>query len=186
MHIQLFILLISSMTIAFPLNINLGAFSPALVVGDGEISFAEGKQAEGLITSLSGSSAGVDKAGNNALNGVKIKEGKKGATVKARSIITEGDSDTKINMSSEISNSSSQAKKERRDDISIAEQVEIPGQSQKRSLEKRDLAGFLAALKFADGALNRGPSIDLGTGEGGSGVGISIRPPGTATKAAEE
>ncbi|POS86337.1 hypothetical protein EPUL_001281 [Erysiphe pulchra] len=152
------------MTNSLPLNINLGAFSPALVVGDGEISFAEGKQAEGLITSLSGSSAAADTAGKVPLNG--------------------GSSNTKINMPREISNSSSQTKKEKRAEESISEQVEILGQSQKRSLEKRDLAGFIAALKFAEGALNKGPSIDLGTGEGGSGVGITIRPPGTAPQAA--
>jgi len=177
------------MTIAFPLNINLGAFSPALVVGDGEISFAEGKQAEGLITSLAGSSAGTATAGENGLGDVKIKEGTKApaAVKKVLSKTTEGDSDTKTNTTREISNnSSSQTEKETRVEESTSEQEELPEQSQKKRIEKRDLAGFLAALKFADGALNRGPSIDLGTGEGGSGVGITIRPPGTAAPAAAE
>lgn len=46
--------------VAAPLNINLGAFSPALVVGDGEISFAGGAEgAEGatsLVSTLQGAS----------------------------------------------------------------------------------------------------------------------------------
>lgn len=148
------------MTIALPLNINLGAFSPALVVGDGEISFGEAKQAEGLINSLSGSSAGAEEAGQNAIKEAKVTKPKRA--------------------------SGTETEKKIRSEKSIPGQAEIPEHLHKRSLEKRDLAGFLAALKFADGALNRGPSIDLGTGEGGSGVGITIRPPGTQTKAAEE
>lgn len=40
--------------------------------------------------------------------------------------------------------------------------------------QKRDLAGFDRALKFAEAALQKGPKIQLGTGEGGSGVGIII------------
>ncbi|GKT58870.1 hypothetical protein ColTof4_10129 [Colletotrichum tofieldiae] len=40
--------------------------------------------------------------------------------------------------------------------------------------EKRDLAGFDRALKYAEAALVKGPKIQLGTGEGGSGVGILV------------
>lgn len=165
------------MTIALPLNINLGAFSPALVVGDGEISFGEAKQAEGLINSLSGSSAGAEEAGQNAIKG-------NAANTKARGIITKGNPEAKVTKPKRASGT--ETEKKIRSEKSIPGQAEIPEHLHKRSLEKRDLAGFLAALKFADGALNRGPSIDLGTGEGGSGVGITIRPPGTQTKAAEE
>lgn len=44
--------------VAAPLNINLGAYSPALVVGDGEISFAGGAaNAESLVNTLQGASA---------------------------------------------------------------------------------------------------------------------------------
>lgn len=42
--------------------------------------------------------------------------------------------------------------------------------------ERRDLAGFNAALKFASDALKTSPGIELGTGEGGSGVGIKQAP----------
>ena len=39
---------------AVPLNIDLGAYSPALVVGDGEISFAAGSDVSGVLNSLQG------------------------------------------------------------------------------------------------------------------------------------
>lgn len=45
---------------ALPLNINLGAYSPALVVGDGEISFAGGSDVNSLMAALEG--AAVDTA----------------------------------------------------------------------------------------------------------------------------
>lgn len=44
---------------------------------------------------------------------------------------------------------------------------------QKSGLSARDITGFNAALKFAAGALTTSPSVQLGTGEGGSGVGIT-------------
>ena len=37
-----------------PLNINLGAYSPALVVGDGAMSFEEGTEVENIVNSLQG------------------------------------------------------------------------------------------------------------------------------------
>ena len=40
--------------------------------------------------------------------------------------------------------------------------------------QKRDLAGFDRALTYAEAALTKGPDVSLGTGEGGSGVGIIV------------
>lgn len=49
----------ASMAIGAPLNINLGAYSPALVVGDGEISFAGNGAAGagGIMNTLQGAAA---------------------------------------------------------------------------------------------------------------------------------
>lgn len=50
--------LLASTAVAAPLNINLGAYSPALVVGDGEISFAAGAAgAENIVNTLQGAAA---------------------------------------------------------------------------------------------------------------------------------
>lgn len=48
-------------------------------------------------------------------------------------------------------------------------------------IAKRDLAGFNAALAFSTGALKNGPEVQLGTGEGGSGVGIIQKAGGTTS-----
>jgi hypothetical protein len=48
-------------------------------------------------------------------------------------------------------------------------------------IEKRDIAGFNAALNYATGALKTSPEVQLGTGEGGSGVGITQKAGGVTT-----
>lgn len=42
------------------------------------------------------------------------------------------------------------------------------------NIAKRDMASFDRALKFAEAALVKGPKVQLGTGEGGAGVGIIV------------
>ena len=57
MHQSLFLFLASFLAAnvaALPLNINLGAYSPALVVGDGEISFGGKADVSNLMTALEG------------------------------------------------------------------------------------------------------------------------------------
>jgi hypothetical protein len=49
--------------------------------------------------------------------------------------------------------------------------------------EKRDITGFNAALNYATGALKTSPEIQLGTGEGGSGIGITQKPGSAAASA---
>ncbi|KAH7348402.1 hypothetical protein BKA65DRAFT_427397 [Rhexocercosporidium sp. MPI-PUGE-AT-0058] len=134
-------LLAATSITALPLNINLGAYSPALVVGDGEISFGGGENAEALLNTLAGASAGVEGA---AAGLQRAGEQTPGATI-----------------------------------VSPALEPVVP-EAKKReepsSVEKRDLAGFNAALNFATGALKTSPGVELGTGEGGSGVGIIVKP----------
>ncbi|KAK2033524.1 hypothetical protein LX32DRAFT_660494 [Colletotrichum zoysiae] len=91
---------------AAPLNINMGAYSPALVVGDGALTFGGGEEAA---------------AGGGA----------------QRELLRREDTEDK-------------------------------------KVEKRQNAGFDRALTFAEAALTKGPDIELGTGEGGAGVGIKV------------
>lgn len=53
--------------------------------------------------------------------------------------------------------------------------------------EKRDLAGFDRALKYAEAALVKGPIIQIGNGKDGAGVGMIVdnRPAGGAAAKAE-
>lgn len=50
----------------------------------------------------------------------------------------------------------------------------LPRDEESSNVNKRDLASFDRALKFAEAALVKGPKVQLGTGEGGSGVGIIV------------
>lgn len=53
MHRQILLLSLWAVsTFALPLNINLGAYSPALVVGDGEISFGGKQDVSNLMNAL--------------------------------------------------------------------------------------------------------------------------------------
>jgi hypothetical protein len=76
-----FTLLFATAALALPLNINLGAYSPALVVGDGAISFEGAEAAEGagagagagerqgaaqVINALQGAAVGGAAAGAGA------------------------------------------------------------------------------------------------------------------------
>lgn len=63
-HLLLLNLLAAYFSAAIPLNINLGAYSPALVVGDGEISFGGPEKASELLQTLStGAENGAVAAG---------------------------------------------------------------------------------------------------------------------------
>ncbi len=61
-----------------------------------------------------------------------------------------------------------------------------PREESEQPKAKRDLQGFDRALTFAEAALTKGPIIQLGTGEGGAGVGIIVdnRPGATAGEGA--
>jgi hypothetical protein len=50
---------------ALPLNINLGAYSPALVVGDGEISFGGKQDVSNLMNALEGAAVSGAAAAAN-------------------------------------------------------------------------------------------------------------------------
>jgi hypothetical protein len=160
-------LLAATFATAVPLNINLGAYSPALVVGDGEISFGSGAEAEALVNTLSGASArteaattieGLTRAGENTPTIITPAEPSASVSSLPSGIFGIGRSVNSI---------------EPRNDIADA------------GVEKRDLAGFNAALNFATGALKTSPGVELGTGEGGSGVGITVKPGGAIAKRAD-
>jgi len=156
--------LLSSYVNGLPLNINLGAYSPALVVGDGEISFGGKADVSNLMNALEGAAVA-----GGAANGAAVAQPQQANGAAATQAAPAGQS-TQITalqgMGKEIA-------------PRVVSLVKIP-------TEKRDIAGFTAALSYATGALTKSPEIELGTGEDGSGVGITQKPGGvtTGTKAA--
>ena len=96
MHRLTLLLSLLTLTAALPLNINLGAYSPAIVVGDGAISFggaeegaegAEGTNAAQLINALQGAAVGTAgaAAGAGRVNGAAT-----GITVNAAAAAGDG------------------------------------------------------------------------------------------------
>ena len=155
-------LLAAACVSALPLNINLGAYSPALVVGDGEISFGSGAEAEALVNTLTGAAAGAEA----------------GSTIEGLSRAGE-DTPTIIAPAAASASASSLPS----GIFGIGRRIEPRKDIADASVEeKRDLAGFNAALNFATGALKTSPGVELGTGEGGSGVGITVKPGGAIAR----
>lgn len=172
-HLSLVVLaLFAPYVIALPLNINLGAYSPALVVGDGEISFGGNQDVSNLMNALEGAAitGGAAKA-------AAVAPAPAAAVTAAAIPATQTQGVTTIqaapNDDTQITALQGMGKE-------IAPRVV---KLVKDSTTKRDIAGFNAALNFATGALKTSPEIELGTGEGGSGVGITQKAGGVTTAA---
>lgn len=183
---------------AVPLNINLGAYSPALVVGDGEISFGTAADVSGVINSLQGATVGAGAA-------AAVAAAAPAATPAAAKVVEAADVTSVIQQQQQADQPAAAAPTTtalasglglgpdkkfilprepvaeanpdmeealqilRRDVASIKE-----GRGVESKLTARDLASFQAALNFATAAMKVSPPVELGTGEGGSGVGIKV------------
>ncbi|KAK4238872.1 hypothetical protein C8A03DRAFT_14692 [Achaetomium macrosporum] len=171
----------AGMAAALPLNINLGAYSPALVVGDGEISFGGRQDVSNLITALEG--AAVNAAAGAAANaGAGANTGEGASNVAAAAA---GPATSTIPVPTPVPDTTENAAAD-----PLAEQAQqiaglqglgkakaiAPriGTEETEKLGKRDLAGFDRALTYAEAALTKGPKVQLGTGAEGSGVGIIV------------
>lgn len=170
------ILAAAEITAAIPLNINLGAYSPALVVGDGEISFGGKGDVSQLMNTLEGAAV---NAASGAAAGAETTVTKPTAVASAaatkKTVAADDESklkETAVDIVNTLGNSHA----------SLQEGNRVVR-------KKRDLAGFDRALRFAEAALNKGPKVQLGTGGEGSGVGIIVDPAagivGSAAKAAK-
>ncbi|KAK0125606.1 hypothetical protein ONS95_000386 [Cadophora gregata] len=152
---------------ALPLNINLGAYSPALVVGDGEISFGGKQDVSNLMNALEGAAVagGAAAAAQPAAAPAQ-------AAPAAAAVVQPADASTiqsvPLDQSAQVTSLQGMGKE-------IAPRVVQLHQA----AAKRDLQGFNAALNYATGALKTSPEVQLGTGEGGSGVGIIQKAGGT-------
>jgi len=162
MHSQvalLFSLLAANAVMALPLNINLGAYSPALVVGDGEISFGGKQDVTNLMNALEGAAVS-GAAANGAAAPAQAATPAPPAQPQAQvSPVPTADQQ----QAAQIASLQGMGKEIAPRVVSLAEDGNV---------EKRDINGFNAALKYATGALTTGPKVQLGTGAEGSGVGI--------------
>jgi len=149
---------------AVPLNINLGAYSPALVVGDGEISLGSTESASELMATLQ---TGAD-------------ENKPGQTTKTQVAPTpaEPKADDEKDQNTE-GDAAKRAPNLRRalDELigkrSPAEEKMVAVEAAMNWI-KRDLASFNAALGYAKEAMKDTPKIEIGSDN--AGVGIVVNP----------
>ncbi|EMD58944.1 hypothetical protein GGP41_000550 [Bipolaris sorokiniana] len=147
---------------AVPLNINLGAYSPALVVGDGEISLGSTESASELMATLASGAAA--KAGGEGAQGQQEQAPAAGGEQPAGQP-AEGAPAKRSNLRRAIN-----------DIIAKRAPVEPKMEAVEEAMQwiKRDLAGFNAALGYAKEALKDQPKVELGTEN--SGVGMIINP----------
>lgn len=177
-----------ALAIAVPLNINLGAYSPALVVGDGEISFTGKQDVATLMNALEG--AAVSAAANNAAAApaAAVVPAAEGAA-EAKALAPAGNVPVPVSPASQDPNTAAIAAMQTGvglgNDLEPRTSADIVSSSAKRDvhISKRDLSGFDRALNYATAALKTAPGVELGTGEGGSGVGIKQLPGGQAAVA---
>ncbi|KAF2122874.1 hypothetical protein BDV96DRAFT_639432 [Lophiotrema nucula] len=144
---------------AVPLNINLGAYSPALVVGDGEISLGSTESASELMATLA---QGAQQNGQQ--------QGEQ-----------QGQQQEQQQQEQQQEGEQPAEKRAARRSETIA----IPAPNVKRDAEpisevdameaavkwiKRDINSFNAALSYAREALKDTPKIELGTENAGVGI----------------
>ncbi|OCL13690.1 hypothetical protein AOQ84DRAFT_429263 [Glonium stellatum] len=159
MRLQYIILALITTISAVPLNINLGAYSPALVVGDGEISFDSTQKAAELMETLASGAVPPANANQNQNPGEAAEPAPAPAAPEAARATPP---EANANANAPVPNLT------RRDDEVDSLVAEVT------QWIKRDLAGFREALNFAREAMKNQPKVELGTGKEGSGVGVVV------------
>ena len=167
--------LLATPIIAIPLNINLGAYSPALVVGDGEISFGGKQDVSNLMNALEGAAVAGGAAAAAAPSAAAPATAAPATAAPAAAAVVPagGAGGAATIVQSSTPNDGTQITSLQGMGKEIAPRVV-------KLVKSRDIAGFNAALNFATAALKTSPEVQLGTGEGGSGVGITQKAGGAA------
>ncbi|KAF3048465.1 hypothetical protein E8E11_007782 [Didymella keratinophila] len=152
---------------AVPLNINLGAYSPALVVGDGEISLGSKESASELMATLA--SGAANKAGGE---GQGAQEAQPAAAPAEPA--NEGEKPAEEKPAAKRSMNLRRAV-----DTLLGKRAPSPAEQQLSAVEdamqwiKRDLQGFNAALGYAKEAMKNSPKIEMGSENAGVGLVVS-------------
>jgi len=153
---------------AVPLNINLGAYSPALVVGDGEIAIGEAKSASELMSTLASGAAQAGGAEGGARQGQQ-QEGQR----------AEGGEQQGQPAEAEAAKRAPNLLRRAVSDF-LSRRAPAPVDDKMAAVEdamawiKRDLQGFNAALSYAREAMKDQPKVELGSPN--AGIGIVVNP----------
>jgi hypothetical protein len=165
---QHIILALVASVAAVPLNINLGAYSPALVVGDGEISLGSKESASELMATLASGAAanagGEAAAAQGQQEQPAAEQPATGGEQQAQEQPAEGGAEKRSNVV------------RRALDDFLGKRAEPKMDAVEAAMQwiKRDLAGFNAALSFAKEAQKDSPKIEMGTEN--AGIGLLVNP----------
>lgn len=153
---------------AVPLNINLGAYSPALVVGDGEISLGSTESASQLMATLA--SGAAEGQGQGQQQGQQPPAAPPAGEQRNEEQPAEGEAAKRGNLRRAIESII------KREAVPEPEPTDARLAAVESAMEwiKRDLAGFNAALSYAREAQKDQPKVELGSE--GAGVGIVVNP----------
>ncbi|KAG9194017.1 hypothetical protein G6011_04052 [Alternaria panax] len=168
------IALVATVT-AVPLNINLGAYSPALVVGDGEISLGSTESASQLMATLA-SGAAASAGGEGAAQG---QQATPAPAAEQPAPAAEGEAAQPQEQPAEGEAGKRSVLRRAISDI-LGKRNPTPVEPKMAAVEeamqwiKRDLAGFNAALGYAKEAQKDSPKIEMGTEN--AGVGLLVNP----------
>ena len=147
------------------------------MVGDGEISFGGNTDVSNLMNALEGAAV----AGGAANGAAGTATGTAAAAAPQAAAVTQSDASGAATIQSVPGDQSTQITALQGMGKEIAPRViplvHVPSE------KKRDITGFNAALNYASAALKTSPEVQLGTGEGGSGVGITQKAGGVTSPA---
>ncbi|PBP17512.1 hypothetical protein BUE80_DR011267 [Diplocarpon rosae] len=189
--------------LSLPLNINLGAYSPALVVGDGAIGFEgansqnqvanlmntlQGAAANGAATPAKPAAAPATPAapGASAAPAILMPAAASAGDAVAAQSLPQGMgkvvSTTTLN-ARKLTAEEEEEEEEDEDEEEDEEDEEVTGGAEKRALAARThhKRGFNAALTYSLNAIKTGPEVQLGTGSQGAGVGVTQKAGGMAS-----
>ncbi|RAL62284.1 hypothetical protein DID88_004851 [Monilinia fructigena] len=160
---------------ALPLNINLGAYSPALVVGDGEISFGGKADVSNLMNALEGAAV-TSAATNGGTTQAQTAKPAPAPAAPAAPATQEAAKEEKTE-AAQVTALQGMGKE-------IAPRIVRLERADVEKAAKRDIQTLNAALNYAANAIKTSPEVQLGTGEKGAGVGILVKPGSGAGTAA--
>ncbi|KAF2678641.1 hypothetical protein K458DRAFT_422876 [Lentithecium fluviatile CBS 122367] len=154
---------------AVPLNINLGAYSPALVVGDGEISLGSTESASTLMATLASGAAGNGEGQQQQGQQQPAEQPQQQEQQQQEGQPAEGEAAKRGNLAraiNDILTKRAPAPEPEADRLAAVEDA--------MQWIKRDLAGFNAALSYAREAQKDQPKVELGSEN--AGIGIVVNP----------
>jgi len=158
---------------AVPLNINLGAYSPALVVGDGEIAIGEAKSASELMATLASGAATAGAAEGQPRQGQQ-QEGQQRADAAEQKQEPPAEPEAAKRAPNLLRRAISDFLSKRAPAPAPVEEDKMAAVEGAMDWIKRDLQGFNAALSYAREAMKDQPKVELGSKN--AGIGIVVNP----------